>query len=617
MEIEQSLREKVVSERLWRETFIQEASVGIKKSSSWGMNLINRGSEQKAIEDLLFFSSPTDFSSILQSLQREIRDVFSVADEEDQERYLRFVVDLVLSLRSFLPRWNLQNKDRYREAALTDAQIKTEMDRLQALATELAALAPVVAEDCLNRWRAEAVARLKAESASNPEDEAKALIGSSVREYVDNLSRELASSNVRRIADMQTAGQTLTEFSNDYAAFLKYAMYLGASFVTCNPPLVDLAWVADPERWNPVVDGIIADHPGADADALARLVTMEIVLDNMRLLRPIFLLNEGQLGCVCLQVNPRKHDDAGAMIADALFLYDSLQSRLDGGVPNVVFKLPGTKAGLEACRALTERGIGVTITVNFGLFQHLSFAQAIHEGQAIFACLVEMNGRLAYPVRDELLAKRDQLAAHGIDEAKAREAAAWSGVAVLKRLHQLLRARGYDLSRIKPLVASLRIYRGEGYDTLPSAFPDITEVMGASIISVFPNIRHAFDSEPEIALDPQRIESPVPEDILDILTHSEIFKQAYYVADGKGMEAGDDRFRPDYELTLEDETGTATWSPVHNTLTEFCNSYDAFVQRILERKRSPGISSSTLRPETSRKQSVPQPVQRGPSRSAS
>jgi hypothetical protein len=242
--------------------------------------------------------------------------------------------------------------------------------------------------------------------------------------------------------------------------------------------------------------------------------------------------------------------------------------------------------------------MGVTITVNFGLFQHLPFARAIHQGQSLFSCLVEMNGRLAYPVRDELLGKLDQLAAHGIDEVRAREAAAWSGVAVLKRLRRLLDEKDYDLRRVKPLVASLRIYRGDGYEGLPSAFPDITEVLGPGIISVFPNVRRAFDVQPEIELDPCRIEAPVPDHILEVLTHSEIFKQAYYVGDRDWMPDEDERFRPEYELTLKDEAGTAAWPPVHNTLTEFCNSYDTFVQRILELRDERYSSESRKRLKT-------------------
>jgi transaldolase len=343
-----------------------------------------------------------------------------------------------------------------------------------------------------------------------------------------------------------------------------------------------MAWLADVERWNPVVDRIIRDHPDAGEDELARWVTLEIVLANIRLLRPIFLLTEGQMGCVCLQVNPRKHDDVQVMISDALFFYEQLRARL-GGVPNVVFKLPGTAAGLESCRVLTGQGIGVTITVNFGMFQHLAFAEAMVEGQAITSCLVEMNGRLAYPVRDELLAKLDELSVYGIDEARAREAAAWAGVAVVKRVYQLLGENGYDMGRFKPLIASLRIYEGDGYESLPSAFPDVTEVIGASIISVFPNVRRAFDERGGVALEPMRIEDPVPGGVLEVLTHSEIFKQAYYVADRNWVPEEDGRFQPDYELTLEDRTGTFNWVPVNDTLTGFIRSYDAFVERILER----------------------------------
>lgn len=571
----ESLQERILQER-------QQRQVSSERDP---MALIKAGRVQVAVENLVFFVSPADFCLFVETLREEIKAKFDAMDRDHQERCLCFLVDLVLGLDSFLPQWNLQNRDRHGENALTNAQVEAETIDTMRLVAGLAARAPTVAEKLLAERRAEAVARLQAESHPDPEGGARALAGNSIDEYLAHVRAELNKSHLRRIADMRVAGQTLTELSNDYAAFLQYALYLGASFVTCNPPLVDLAWLADRDRWNPVVDGIITDNPEASDDELARLVTLEVVLANMRLLRPIFLLTEGQMGCVCLQVNPHDHGDAPAMIADALFIYDRLQAKLGGGVPNIVFKLPGTKAGLQACRVLTGRGIGVTITVDFGMFQHLPFAQAMHDGVAIYSNLVEMNGRLAYPVRDEMLSKLDELATHGIDEAQAREAAAWSGVAVMKRLYELLNDRGYDLLRIKPLVASLRIYEGDGYQDLPSAFPDITEILGTSILSVFPNVRRAFDAQPQIELQPRQIESPVSDDILETLTHSEIFKQAYYVADGDWLPEGDGRFRPAVELTLEDEAATAAWPPVHNTLTQFCDSYDSFVQQILERKR--------------------------------
>jgi hypothetical protein len=266
------------------------------------------------------------------------------------------------------------------------------------------------------------------------------------------------------------------------------------------------------------------------------------------------------------------------MVSDALFFYDLMRCHLNGGIPNVVFKLPGTQAGLEACRELTGRGIGVTITVNFGMFQHIPFAEAMSQSQAIYSNVVEMSGRLAFPVRDELLGKLEALAAQGIDEAAARQAAAWSGVAIAKRLYQVLKERGIDQRRTKILIASLRIYQGEIYKTLPSAFPDITEITGARLLSVFPNVRYAYDHAASVDIQPSQIEAPLPTGVMDTLAHSEIFKQAYYMA-------GDDqRFQPAQELTLQDEQGTFTWPPVYNTLTEFIKSYNTTVQRIAERK---------------------------------
>ena len=547
--------------------------------------MVEAGEGEEAANRLIFFSRPTDFPSHLDALRKRLAARFPEADEKFRKGCISFLSHLTLGLSSFLVQWNLKNADLHGDAILDDARIKAEVEANLALLAEWEALAPSVAEELLGEWRQEAEARFVAERAQEPEALAEELVGSSACDYLRNMARAIEGSNLRKIAEMRVAGLNHTELGNDYAAFLRYALYLGASFVTTNPVLVDIAWAADPDHWNPVMDRLVAADPNADDEELARLATLEVVLANMHLLRPIFLLTRGGMGCVSLQVNPKRHGDAQAMIADATAIYGELRERLDGGVPNVVFKLPGTRAGLEACYALTSQGIGVNITVNFGLFQQLRFAEAIRQGQAIFATLTEMNGRLAYPVRDELLGKLDELAAYGITEADAREAAAWAGVAVVKRLHRLLQERGYDLRHIKPLVASLRIYKeGPGYDRLPSPYPDITEDVGTGIITVFPNVRRAFDAEPRIELDPLRVEEPVPERALEVLAHSEIFRQAYYVADRSWVPEEDERLRPEYELVLEDEEAVAAWPPVYNTLTQFGEGYDRFVERLVGRR---------------------------------
>jgi len=578
MTITSELRQAIIEEHEARESY----------SAAQFPALIEGGRGQEVVESLIFFAKPAAFSTQVRELRATLNDRLQSAGAEVQRYFLRFLADLTIALSSFLPRWNLLDGDRHEEP-LTREQLEAAIEANQALLARWEAKLLAPAKELLTEWEAYAAARFGAEAADDPETLAEALVGSSLAEYVENMTAAIARSNLRRIAEMRDSGQSRTELGNDYAAFLQYTMCLGASFVTTNPVLVDIAWVADPERWNPIMDGIIAANPRADEAVLARLCTLEVVLANMKLLRPIFLLTEGNMGCVSLQVNPKQHGDAQAMISDVLSIYNELKAKLDGGVPNVVFKLPGTLAGLEACREVTSQGIGVNITVNFAMFQQLRFAQAINEGSAIFATLTEMNGRLAYPVRDELLGKLDELAEYGLDEAKAREAAAWSGVAVVKRLEKLLTEKGYDLVKIKPLVASLRIYEGPGYGKLPSAFPDITEQVGTSIITVFPNVRRAFDALPQIALDPRRVEEPVPAHVLEVLTHSEIFKQGYYVADSEWV-ADDSRFKPEYELVLEDEEKVFEYPPVYNTLTQFSEGYDRFVQRVLERKELLGLT---------------------------
>ncbi len=363
----ETIQEAIAQERRQREAQAREDI----------FHLISQGERQKTLDSLLFFTLPKKFPVAVDKLLQQVEAGFGEANQALREEYLAFLVELTLALRSLLPRWNLQNADRYGKSTLTQARLEATADHLQAFIHRLARHAPEAEAVILSEFKLEAAARYKAEQAPNPEQAAQTLAGSSLGEFIENYCRELSQSQLRRIAEMRFSGETGTELSNDYAAFLQYTLYLGASFATTNPPLVNMAWDALPGTWNPIIDGLISSHPEADVPHLAKLVTMEVVLEQMRLLRPIFLLNEGRMGSVCLQVNPGNHADTQAMVSDALFFYDLMRCHLNGGIPNVVFKLPGTQAGLDACRELTSRGIGVTITVNFGMFQHMPFAEAM------------------------------------------------------------------------------------------------------------------------------------------------------------------------------------------------------------------------------------------------
>ena len=103
MTILDSLTEMIAREKQRRETFSETKLIP----------LIREGEHWEVVEDLLFFTPPGDFPSLSMMLRQEIeagcnRNDRSI-DTSIKGDYLRFLVDLTLALRSFLPRWNLQD----------------------------------------------------------------------------------------------------------------------------------------------------------------------------------------------------------------------------------------------------------------------------------------------------------------------------------------------------------------------------------------------------------------------------------------------------------------------------------------------------------------------------
>lgn len=564
---------------------------------------ISDGEIVRAVGNLLFHTAPPALGEKLKVVLDEISRTVTSGDP-DLLGVLDFLVNLAIGLRSFLPNWVLS-------PALDSVAIDALAKKVADATENLTSVAVEAAAELAARVRNETIARLKAEGTT---DESKAatmadcLMGNSLADYVSNIAGELQRSNLMGVAEARSQGRTQTQLGNDYAVFLQYVIWLGGSFVTTNPALVKLAWDTDPELWNKRVDDLIllkytSDQlskllrgPQSELNAAIRTinsaVTMAVVQENCRLLRDIFLVTEGREGYVSLQVNPKNHDDWQQMVTEAKNLYGSLEDQF-GGVPNVVFKLPATAAGIIAAEKLTSEGIGVTITVEFSVFQALGFAEVLNRGKMLVAYLALMNGRLAYPVRDEMKTK-------GVPGGV--EAARWAGVEVARKAYRRLYAppeqggMGVDPERIKLLIASLRIY--------DDWIPDISQLWGCPVITIFPNVRRKFDISPATrgqGLPPaQACPEPVervrgsidftgdavlgatPDDQLKVLLESEIFRQAWWVP-------GDpEQYRPKRVLTLEtkDSEALLKWPPVANTLGEFIDLYEKMGQMVKERIRN-------------------------------
>ena len=567
-DIKSSLRQRIADERKNQ----------LNKSSDDLYKLLVDGKIVKTAGNLLFHTKPTALPQKLTDLLSQIENNFADADLKLKKNLLHFLVKFAIDLASFLPEWNIL-KELYRPT------VKKLSKQTSDTLKKMIAVDKEAANTIIQNIKNETAARLKAEGVT---DQARAdaltesLLGSSLTDYVANIAAEIRNSNLPNVARQKLAGNTQTELGNDYAAFLQYMIWLGGSFVTTNPVLIKLAWDIAPDLWNEKVDMLIRDNYTTDEiiellnnkkNKLARaleninsLVTMTVVEENCLLLRDIFLITAGRSGYVSLQVNPKNHDNVVLMVSEAKKLYRDLENRLNG-VPNVVFKLPGTAAGLAAAEELTSLGIGVTITVQFSVFQALDFGRVLSKGCALVCYLALMNGRMAFPARDEM---KNRNIPNG------PEATRWAGVEVARKTYRLLYSPedsgglGVDPDRVKLLIASLRVY--------DNWIPDITELWGCPVITIFPDVRRSFDSTKR-DFNPLSVNNQTPADQMDIMFESEIFKQAWWTPQDNH------RGKPDHALTLyeKDAADLIAWPPVANTLGQFTELYDQMGEMVKNR----------------------------------
>ena len=512
--------------------------------------LLEAGSFEEAADNLVFFAPAEGWNERLDLALDCAAEAVRSEEGGKAAEALRFLVRLRLDLDSQLPEWGL--RDRIGREAIGSA-VERAARRIAELDSSSAA------GSLLGEMRATERLRLAAEGLEDAAAgrDTEALTAGSLSETCTRLADDGREDNLAAIARGFREGASETMLGNDFADHLDYPLRRGFCFQTTNPPLVQMAWDSRREFWRGELEKRFAYEGAADPRERVMEMTMAVVGRGCRRLRPLFLLSEGSLGYVCYQVNPHNHGDSAAMIREVREVYRRFRDRL-GGVPNVSFKLPGTAAGLAAARDLTAAGISVTITLSFAAFQIFEFARVLQRGCALFNAVVVMNGRLAFPVRDEL---REAGVAGG------EEAARYAGVEVTRRVYRLLYTPaakgglGIDPRRVRIMNASLRIYGVE--------IPDLDGIWGTPAITVFPNLRRAYDAT-ERPFDAVSVGGATPERYLEILAQSELFRQACWLA-GDGPE-----LRPEAPLSLDPGAAgrVAAWPPIRETLEQFLDAYD-------------------------------------------
>ncbi len=145
----------------------------------------------------------------------------------------------------------------------------------------------------------------------------------------------------------------------------------GVTGVTSNPTIFEKAIAGSVDY-----DGAL--HELVEQKLEVAQIYEKLVLDDIGrtadLLRPIYDRTGGLDGFVSIEVNPMLAYDSQGTILEAKQLFKDL------GRPNVMIKVPATKEGVAAVRALVAEGINVNVTLIFSIEHYAAVAEAYLAG---------------------------------------------------------------------------------------------------------------------------------------------------------------------------------------------------------------------------------------------
>jgi transaldolase len=280
----------------------------------------------------------------------------------------------------------------------------------------------------------------------------------------------------------------------------------GAIGATCNPVIVWNVLKQEWDKWKDLILKIIYDNPTATEDDVAWKLIEAMSVSAAAVLKPVFDREKGRNGRLSIQTDPRFYRDPERILKQAVH-FNKL-------APNMIVKIPVTKAGVEAIEEATYLGISINATVSFTLPQAIAVAEAVErgltrrekEGKDISemgpVCTL-MVGRL-----DDWLKvvadKRNIIANPYILD--------WAGVAVMKKAYSIYKQRGY---RLRLLSAAFRNHL------------HWSEFIGGDVVISPPWQWQKRYNSSDITIE-NRIETPVDPAIIEELGNKfEDFRRAY------------------------------------------------------------------------------------------
>ncbi|MCP4895886.1 MAG: transaldolase [bacterium] len=147
----------------------------------------------------------------------------------------------------------------------------------------------------------------------------------------------------------------------------------GVRGVTSNPSIFEKA-IAGSGDYDAAIDALLAASPAPSLIQLYEALAKDDIRSAADLLRPVYDGSGGSDGFVSLEVSPQLAADTKATVEEARRLWKEVAR------PNLMIKVPATKAGAPAIQTLIADGINVNATLVFSLAHYEGVAEAYIRG---------------------------------------------------------------------------------------------------------------------------------------------------------------------------------------------------------------------------------------------
>jgi transaldolase len=299
---------------------------------------------------------------------------------------------------------------------------------------------------------------------------------------------------------------------------LRWSLDQGGVGATCNPVIAHTVLKTRLAEWRPRIAALMRERQTATEDDIAWAAVEALSVDAAALLLPAFKAYHGRNGRLSIQTDPRLYRDAAAIVEQA--------ERFAALAPNMIVKIPATRAGIEAIEEATARGISINATVSYTLPQCIAVAEAVERGlrrreagghdiTSMGPVCTIMVGRL-----DDWLKVMMERTAVATDPGHLE----WAGVAVFKKAYALYRERGY---RLRLLSAAFRNHM------------HWSELIGGDLVISPPSAWQKRFAASDITIEP-RIATPVDPSIVDDLYQRFPDFRSAYEADAKRLDEFDE-----------------------------------------------------------------------------